>query len=94
LLTVLRLKPSSRNPPDVNARDNSANMRSIFDFSAENAKIADCLAERGGFEPPVPLAFIWAAFGPSLAHYSAPNESIGVGENLFARSSALLRSPD
>ena len=30
------------------------------------------MAERGGFEPPVPLAFIWAAFGPSLAHYSAP----------------------
>jgi len=39
----------------------------------------------------VPRKSIRAAFGPSLAHYSAPNESIGVGENLFARSSALLR---
>jgi hypothetical protein len=30
----------------------------------------DSLAERGGFEPPVPLAFIRVAFGPSLAPYS------------------------
>jgi len=28
-------------------------MRSIFDFPAENVKIADWLAERRGFEPPV-----------------------------------------
>ena len=32
-----------------------ANTRSIFDFSAENAKVADCLAERDEFEPSVPL---------------------------------------
>ena len=31
----------------------------------------DSLAERGGFEPPVPLGLTWAEFGPSLAHYSA-----------------------
>ena len=49
------------------------------------------MAERGGFEPPVPLGFIWAEFGPSSAHYSAANKSIGAGENLFARGSALLR---
>ena len=46
-------------------------MRTIFEFSADNAKIADWLAERGGFEPPVPRGFIWAEFGPRLAHYSA-----------------------
>jgi len=28
-------------------------MRSIFDFSEENAEVADWLAERGGFEPSV-----------------------------------------
>jgi hypothetical protein len=30
-------------------------MRPIFDFSAENAKIVDWLAEKGGFEPPRPF---------------------------------------
>jgi len=28
----------------------------FFDFSAENAKIADCLAERDGFELSVPVS--------------------------------------
>ena len=28
-------------------------MRAILEFSAESAEIADWLAERGGFEPPV-----------------------------------------
>jgi hypothetical protein len=27
-----------------------ADTRNIFDFSAENAKVADCLAEQGEFE--------------------------------------------
>ena len=31
----------------------------------------DSLAERGGFEPPVPLELTWVEFGPILAHYSA-----------------------
>jgi hypothetical protein len=31
----------------------------------------DSLAERGGFEPPVPRGLLWAEFGPSLADYSA-----------------------
>jgi len=30
-------------------------MRTVFDFSAENAKIADCLAERSEFELAVPI---------------------------------------
>ncbi len=46
-------------------------MRSIFDFPAENAKIKDCLAERGGFEPPRPFGFGLAKFLASLALYSA-----------------------
>ena len=29
--------------------------RSIFDFSAENVKVADCLAEQDEFEPSVPI---------------------------------------
>jgi hypothetical protein len=29
------------------------------------------VAERGGFEPPVPLGLTWAKFGPSSAHYYA-----------------------
>jgi hypothetical protein len=29
------------------------------------------MAERGGFEPSVPLGLALAEFGPSLAHYSA-----------------------
>jgi hypothetical protein len=32
---------------------------------------ADWLAERGGFEPPVPLGLTWVEFGPILAHYLA-----------------------
>jgi len=36
-------------------RTNFANRRTIFEFSAENAKSADWLAERSGFELPVPL---------------------------------------
>jgi hypothetical protein len=43
-------------------------MRSIFDFPGENAKIADCLAERGGFEPPRPFRTREEEFNPSLAH--------------------------
>jgi hypothetical protein len=31
-------------------------MRGIFDFSAENAKTEDCLAEGSGFELSVPLS--------------------------------------
>jgi hypothetical protein len=34
-----------------------------FHFSAENAKIADWMAERGGFEPPRPFKIRWAGFG-------------------------------
>ena len=33
------------------------------------------MVERGGFEPPVPLGFIWPEFGPSLALFGT-NKSI------------------
>jgi hypothetical protein len=36
-------------------RRNFANMRGIFYLSAENTKIVDWVAERGGFEPSSPL---------------------------------------
>ena len=52
-------------------RTNFANVRSIFEVSAESGEIADCLAERGRFEPPVPRRLLWAELGPNLAHYSA-----------------------
>jgi hypothetical protein len=29
----------------------------------------DWMAERGGFEPPVPLRLTWAEFDPSSGHY-------------------------
>jgi hypothetical protein len=45
-----RPNPSFSGPLKVR---NCANMRTFFDFSAETAKIEDCLAERSGFEPPV-----------------------------------------
>src|SRR5258708_38898898 len=45
--------------------------RRVFRSSlAELQMEKDSMAERGGFEPPVPLAFIRVAFGPSLAPYS------------------------
>jgi len=34
-------------------------------------EIRDSLAERGGFEPPVPRGFLWTELGAGLAHYSA-----------------------
>jgi hypothetical protein len=37
------------------SREKCANVRGIFDFSAENAKIADWLAEQSEFELAVPI---------------------------------------
>jgi hypothetical protein len=59
------------------------------------SKTEDSLAERGGFEPPVPLGLTWGEFGPILALFGQ-NKSIRAGENLFAQGSAplrILRSP-
>src|ERR1035437_4423108 len=39
--------------------------------SGESPRIADCLPERGRFEPPRPFRIRCAEFVPSLAHYSA-----------------------
>ena len=42
--------------------EDNARTCGIFDFSAENAKTEDCLAERGGFEPSRPF-ILRMAFG-------------------------------
>src|SRR3984893_16896388 len=47
-----------------------------------------CLAERGGYEPPVPLGFVWAEFGLSLAQYSAR-----IKASVLERICGSLRSP-
>ncbi len=39
-------------------RRKCASVRAILGFSAENATIADCLAERRGFELPRPFALL------------------------------------
>jgi hypothetical protein len=51
--------------------ENARNMRSIFNIPSENAEKADRVAERGGIEPPGPLAFdrmnsaqIWRTIRP------------------------------
>ena len=65
-------------------------MRTIFRLPAESAKIADCLAERGEFEPPRPLGFM-GGIEPEFGALFAPKKSICARENLFALDSALLR---
>ena len=54
-------------------------------------RLGPYMAERGGFEPSVPLEVALAEFGPSLAHYSARIKASMLGEDLFAWGSALLR---
>jgi hypothetical protein len=47
------LTPDIKASPAPSGRRKCANTRSIFDFSVENAKIQDCMAEKGGFEPKI-----------------------------------------
>ena len=49
------------------------------------------MAERGGFEPPVPLRLTLGGIRPEFGALLRANKSIRAGENLFARGSALLR---
>ena len=42
------------------------------------------MAERGGFEPPVPRRLLWAGIRPEFRALSGPTKSIHAGENLFA----------
>jgi hypothetical protein len=63
-----------RASPVPSARRKCANLPSIFDFSAERAEIADWLAERGGFEPPVPRELLPPQNMPRTgAIYAVPN---------------------
>ena len=67
-------------------------MRSIFDFSAVNAKIADCSAERGGFEPPVSREELPTENGAVIGDLSRGNTSASCGESVrlqFGRSSFI-----
>ena len=64
-------------------------MRTIFEFSAENAEIADWVAVRGDSNPRAPLGFDGRNFA-RVWRPIRPEKSIRAGENLFARDSALL----
>ena len=57
-----------------------------------NPIIQDSLAERGGFEPPVPLALTWAELGPSLAHYSARIKASVLESHVYSFALAALIS--
>ena len=52
-------------------RAHRPHMRAISACKRISPGDRDSLAERSGFELPVPLGFIWSEFGPSKAHYSA-----------------------
>jgi hypothetical protein len=58
----------------------NAEFRQMRVFHVEKKRIPkpeDSLAERGGFEPPVPRGLLWAEFDPNLARYSArPKASV------------------
>jgi hypothetical protein len=57
----------------------SAMMRAIFAFSPESAKTADCVAERGGFEPS--RTFIFAGVLQFEGHFDSL-VSPRLGQNL------------
>jgi hypothetical protein len=63
------------------SRTNSANMRSIFDFSAENVEIEDWVAERGGFEPPRPFRIRGAEFNSYAAYYNEVRTHLSLEKN-------------
>jgi hypothetical protein len=75
----LGLFTSSPVPSD---RRKCANLRAIFEFSAENAKIADWLAEKGECEPPRPFRFV-KRNSPKFGGLLGPRKSIRAGEKLF-----------
>jgi hypothetical protein len=64
----------------------------ISSDSLRNTKTMDCMVERGGFEPPVPLALTWAELGPSLAHYSARIKASVLESHVYSFALAALIS--
>ena len=62
----------------VDHLNRAATARYFGQLSRRIPRDEDSLAERGGFEPPVPLGLTWAEFGPSSAHYYVANKSIRV----------------
>jgi hypothetical protein len=79
-------------------RRKCANMRSIFDFSAENAEIADCLAEQDEFELPVPVLELLTlsarrtrtAMAPAPAAIHSETRYLRMGKSLSAMEYANL----
>lgn len=69
-----------------------ANASIIFDFSAENAEIVDCLAEQGGFETPVSREVALAEKCAGIGDILAPRSGCTLVENEFATHSAKFRS--
>ena len=49
------------------------------------------MAERDGFEPPVPQGLLWARIRPEFDAVFGTTKSIGAGDNLFVWNSTLLR---
>src|SRR6266849_2077694 len=69
-------------------------------MSGESSETRTRLAERGGFEPPVPRGLLWVGVRPEFGALFGPTKSIRAGENLFALGfgfasafSGSLRSP-
>jgi hypothetical protein len=64
-------------------------MRMIFEFPAENAKIADWVAERGGFETPGSCRAYSTQLGPKRARYSRMKKMLRVFVRLLLHSMFL-----
>src|SRR5208337_4660445 len=76
---VLPLNRRKLLSPVPRGMQNKPHARAIPPIRGMNPQRRDSVAERGGFEPPVPRGLIWAKFSPSLAHYSA-EKSIRIGD--------------
>jgi hypothetical protein len=59
--------------PVPSGKRKPANVRTIFEFSAENAKIADWLMEQGGLEPPVSREELSTENGAAVGDFSRGN---------------------
>src|ERR1019366_6123248 len=70
-------------------RTNCANMRTILEFSAENAKIEGLLGGEGRIRNPETLQDSRGGIQPQFGALFGSNKSTRAGENLFAFDSAL-----
>jgi hypothetical protein len=79
--------------PVPSGRGKCAKVRTVFEFPAENAEIADCVAERGGFEPPRPFRICKGGIRSKFGALFGPKKSIIAGENLRSDSALFRISP-